>query len=306
MALQHKGAQIPGPLGRGEENIGGRLPGPLGFRNIVFAAPGAVAAVKKTLKMPPPAAGDETYYTHAFSEKLFKGGPVVLDVQQGALAVCPLASILAALAHTANGRKHLQAIVTEHSTAVETDLAAIAAKLGSSPKDKIVTNRYFAVTLNKQAIEVSDVLYTDDADRNWSPIYMKLPTEALWPCVIEKAFAVHMGSYEELDKEGVTVNKLWKILVGADPQGFAITDQTDLSKIKSAAQAAPRIPTIGASRDDPNVGEQSKGKVSSWHGYAVLGLRGANIELYDPYHKKLELTLGEFRSYFQAMFYGNL
>jgi hypothetical protein len=256
--------------------------------------------------MPPPAAGDETYYTHEFPEKLFsKGGPVVLDVQQGALAVCPLASILAALAHTANGRKHIQAIITEHSTVVETDLSVIAAKLGSSPKDKIVTNRYFAVTLAKQAIEVSDVLYTDDADRNWSPIYMKLPTEALWPCVIEKAFAVHMGSYEELDKEGVTVNKLWKVLVGADPQGFAITDKTDLSKIKSAAQAAPGLPTIGASRDDAQVGEQSKGKVSSWHGYAVLGLRGSNIELYDPYHKKLELTLAEFRSYFQAMFYGN-
>lgn len=49
----------------------------------------------------------------------------------------------------------------------------------------------------------------------------------------------------------------------------------------------------------------SDGKVTNWHGYAVLGIRGSNIALYDPHRKKLELSLTEFRSYFQAIFYGN-
>jgi Calpain family cysteine protease len=305
MALQHKGAQLPGPLGRSDAGIGGRLPGPLGFRLVWVAAPGAVAQVKKTLKMPPPASGDESYYVHSFTSKLYnKGGPAVVDVQQGALAVCPIAAILAALAHTASGRKHIESVIGEHSGVVETDLAAVAGKLNGA-NSKIVTNRYFAVTLGKKTFEVSDVLYTDDADRNWSPLYMKEPTEALWACIIEKAFAVQMGSYEELDREGTTLNHFWKILLGTDPKVLPVTDDTDLSKIKSIAAAASNVPTVGASRDDPKVGEQSRGKVSSWHGYAILGLRGSNIELYDPHRKKLELSLAEFRSYFQAMFSGN-
>ena len=294
-------ARLPGPIGNSTAGAGARVPGPLGFQ-VVVMTPVAVAQVK-ALKMPPPASGDEKYYAHSFGSNLFnKGGPVVADVQQGNLAICPIAAILAALAHTASGKKRLAGMVAEHSAVVETDLTGVS-KL-ETPEKKIITKRYFTVTLGK-TFEVSDVLYTDDADRNWSPIYMKSPTDALWACMIEKAFAVQMGSYQELDREGVTVNHFWKILLGADPQGIKVDDNTDLSRIKSIASAAAKVPTIGASRDDPQVETHSRGKVASWHGYAVLGVRGSNIELYDPHRKKLELSLAEFRSFFQALFFGN-
>jgi hypothetical protein len=126
--------------------------------------------------MPPPA-GNGTYYVHSFVTTLVsKNGPVVDDVQQGALANCPIAAILAALAHTESGRKRIAGMVSESTAAVETDLSGVASKLDNPPKNnKITTNRYFTVSLGN-AIEVSDVLYTDDADANWSPIYMKSPT----------------------------------------------------------------------------------------------------------------------------------
>jgi hypothetical protein len=297
--------RVPGPVGSTPMGARGRIPGPLGFQ-VVLMAPGPVVNVKKALKMPPPA-GNETYYVHSFVSKLVgKSGPAVDDVQQGALANCPIAAILAALAHTESGRKRIIGMVSEHAALVETDLSGIASKLDSPPKNnKIITNRYFTVSLGK-AIEVSDVLYTDDADANWSPIYMKSPTDVLWACMIEKAFAVQMGSYEELDREGVTVNQFWRVLLGADPKVISINDKTDLSTIKAAATAASKIPTIGASRDDPTIDQRSAGKVTNWHGYAVLGIRGSNIALYDPHRKKVELSLAEFRSYFQAIFFGNL
>ena len=117
--------------------------------------------------------------------------------------------------------------------------------------------------------------------------------------------SVLVGKNGPAVREGVTVNQFWKVLLGADPKVISINDKTDLSTIKAAATAASKIPTIGASRDDQTIDERSAGKVTNWHGYAVLGLRGSNIALYDPHRKKLELSLTEFRSYFQAIFYGN-
>ena len=42
---------------------------------------------------------------------------------------------------------------------------------------------------------------------------MRSPTDALWPSVIEKAFAVRAGSYEKLDEQD-NANAFWKVLVG--------------------------------------------------------------------------------------------
>jgi hypothetical protein len=163
----------------------------------------------KTLKMPPPAADSRTKNAREVTAKLFlKGGPAPGDVQQGSLATCPLASLLAALAHTPNGRKHIQGMVAEHPAAVVTDLSGVAGDLDSPPQgNKILSKRSFTVTLGGQSIEVSDVLYTDDADRNWSLIYMQSLTAALWPPVIEKAYAVLEGGYDKLNNRGLTADK---------------------------------------------------------------------------------------------------
>jgi hypothetical protein len=39
------------------------------------------------------------------------------------------------------------------------------------------------------------------------------------------------------------------------------------------------------------------------HGYAVLKLRGNNVDLYNPWGNALTLSVAEIKLYFQAMFY---
>src|SRR5205823_6528584 len=137
-----------------------------------------------------------------------KGTPALEDVEQGSLANCPLAAVLAALAYTPDGRKHLLGLVQEHSGTVETDLSAVADQLDEPPPPgkKITTSRYFGVTLGGKTFEVSDVLYTDEA-RDPNPKYMRSPKQVFWPCAIEKAYAEKEGSYAALNKP--TANAVW-------------------------------------------------------------------------------------------------
>jgi hypothetical protein len=88
--------------------------------------------------------------------------------------------------------------------------------------------------------------------------------------------------------------------VGSDPEILTVTDQTDLSSIRTAAAAAPKVPTTAASRDEA-------GKVTGWHGFAVLGIRDSTVELYDPGlgEETVKLSLKEFRSNFKAILRGN-
>jgi hypothetical protein len=316
VTLQHKGgARVPGPLGNSPGVAGGRLPGPLAFRHVLVAAPGAVAGVAKALKMPEPAADGATKVASAMNWALFrKGGPAVVDIEQSAhLTNCPIPSILAALAHTDIGRKHIQAMVVEYPGSVVTDVSAVVGELATAPPgNKIATNRYFTVTLgkapNRKPFDVSDVLYTDEsADPN--PIYMQSPKKALWACMIEKAYALREVSYhkfQELDWQQnakITANEFWRVLLGSEPNVLAVTNKTDLADIRKAAAAATKVPTIGATKP---ADEQGAKKVGGYHGFAMLGIQGSTIELYDPaLAKTLEISVENFRKDFLAIFSGN-
>jgi hypothetical protein len=251
--------------------------------------------------MPAPAAGAESKNVHEVTGRLFNKDPGLGfgDVKQGALANCPIAAILAAMAYTASGRSRIQGMIKETKETVETDVAKVAGKLDSPPKDnKITSQRYFTVSLGG-TFEVSDVFYTNDADRNWSLIYMQSPTKALWPCVIEKAYAAKVKSYEELDSQTRTANEFWKVLVGSEPDGIEVNDDTDVSTIRKIAAVAHKIPTIGASRDDAH-------EVEPWHGYAVLGVEGKNIKLYNPWAARTTISIPTFRRNFKAILRGKL
>ncbi len=239
-----------------------------------------------------------------------QGHPSERDVKQGVLANCPVAAILAALAHTAGGRKRIDSLITEYvHTQVKTTFskevsATLSAKLDDPdykrPEKEILSKRYFSVNLGN-AVEVSDVFYVKYSDgSDVDMIYMDSPKRALWPCVIEKAYAVKIGSYDDLDDDTKhTVNEFWAVLVGSKPDGFSINETTDLTKISAAAKDAGTIPTIAASKDDAT-------KVTAHHGYAVMGIQGSTIELYNPYARIEKLSLQDFRSSFSAMFFGRL
>jgi hypothetical protein len=312
MALDYKGAaRPPGPLGRFEGTLGGRIPGPLDFQQVDLGKSQTATKVVKELPMPPPAAGSSTIIqARSIAWDLGKDVPSERDVKQGELANCPVAAILAAMAHTAGGRKRIDSLITEYvNTQVKTTfskevLATLSSKLDDAdykrPEKEIVAKRYFTVNLGS-SIEISDVFYikyTDGSDVDM--IYMSSPKKSLWPCVIEKAYAVKIGSYDDLDDDTKhTVNEFWTVLVGSKPDGFSIDANTDLAKISATAKAAGAIPTIAASKDDAT-------KVTAHHGYAVMGIQGSTIELYNPYARIEKLSLTDFRSSFSAMFFGRL
>jgi hypothetical protein len=269
----------------------------------------ATKAVTKTFAMPAPASGSSTIIrARAVNWNLSKESPLTEDVKQGELAICPIAAILAALAHTASGKGRINKLITEFTGAsVKTTFTKDILKTLSSrmddpdyraPEKEILSKTYFRVALGS-AVEVSDVFYIKYADAaDVDMVYMGSPNEALWPCVIEKAYASKIGSYEELDDDSKhTVNEFWAVLVGAKPLGFRVDKKTELSKISDAAKAAAEVATIGASRDDATL-------VTSHHGFAILGMQDSKIELYDPHGKKEKLSLEDFRKSFQAIFWG--
>jgi hypothetical protein len=311
MTLRDDGrARTPGLLGNVPGGVAGRRPGPLGFGSWVMATP-VVTTALTTMKMPKPAHDGKTKLVRAVPWPLGKDKPAPGDIQQTVLANCAAASILAALANTVSGRPRISALVDEHAGAVVTDLSDVLGELAEPPKEgkQITSNRYFTVTLTKGSTAVSDVFYTNEGDRDsWSMIYMDSPNHKLWPCVIEKGYAVILGNdYDKLNsieidgqKPYLPANEVWNDLVGKPPDSILkIEKDTDLSKIKAAAAAAQNIPTIAASRDTAK-------KVTGYHGFTVLGPSGSGILLYDPEQaNQITLSLEEFRSDFKNILYGN-
>ncbi len=319
MTLQYKGgARFPGPLGTSPGILGGRLPGPLRFRQVDLSKGGATKAIKK-LEMPPPTRIiSSVIRARTVSWKLGKKMPARGDVQQGALANCPVGAILAALAHTESGRTRIDSLITEYvGASVETTLSANVMTVLSSETQEggnpdytsqvktLHSNRYFAVTLGNM-IEVSDTFYVKGSNDTFADMeYMDSPTEMLWPCVIEKAYAVKLKSYEELDDPKHTVEEFWEVLVGKKPVVIRDGNMTE-QKIRAAAIAASKVPTIGATRDEvPKIDNTGATRVDSDHGYAVLGIQGSSIELYNPWGKTEKISIKDFSSNFEAIYYGS-
>jgi hypothetical protein len=309
------GARFPGPLGTSPGTLGGRLPGPLRFKHVELK--GGATKATKTVQMPPPWPLKRVLRIRKVDWKLSDGMPAMDDVRQGSLPSCPIASILAALAHTEIGRKRIDGMITEYTgapvktvvsdtilTTFESEIPSDAEPGDYKPQNKqVISTRYFAVPFWKG--EVHDTFYVEYSDNEdyIELTFMSSPKakEVLWPAVIEKACAFVFGSYAEMGNyKKHTVNEFWELIVGRKPAGFDVTDTTDLDKIRNAANDAKRIPTIGASKPTTDTS-----KVSPFHGHAILRMVDANtIELFDPHGLTKTLSLEDFRKNFQAVYYG--
>lgn len=312
------GMRPPGPHGLLPGGPVGRPPGTLGLASVVLMAPVAVAkAVVKSTTMPEPTRTSTTLQARAVTWDLFKKDPVPTQVTQGELATCPIAAILAAMAHTAWGKGRIRDLVSEVQAkgAVETVLSKATLKqltrkdIDEQPQPpKIVSDRYFTVKIKDPPVEVSDVLYVGYTDGSeLDPVYMqqrplanpRAAAEVLWPAVIEKAYAAQIGDYETLDNYGpggTPSGAYWEVLAGSKPQVLAIGPKTDVSKIKAIAVAAAKSPAIGATRATAT-------KVLSEHGFAILGMAGAKIDLYDPHGQEVKLSLDDFLTEFEQILY---
>ncbi len=312
MTLQFRGgAQVPGPLGISPGNVGGRIPGPIGRtlweKQSDSQTPGAVGKAVKTTTMPPPTKDPDSKDVHVVTWPLFnpsKKVPAFNEVKQApGIANCPVASMLAALAFTPVGQTIIQGMVSETAGNVLTDLSSVPPGTLSNPPPGTTVNssRYFTVKLPGGSIDVSDVLYTDDHDSGWSPIYIRDPSDqSIWAAIIEKALAVKLKSYENFDALDINANDFWEKITGVRPGQIEIKADTPLATITAAVQASTRVPSIGASKPD---GTDVK-FVTAFHGYAILGFQGPKIRLYDPAKATtLLISPADFRHDFLAILF---
>ena len=297
MALQFKdNPRVPGPTGR-----------PLWDKQSTSQKPGTVTKATKTTKMPPPTKDQDGKDVHVITWPLFNGSkksPAFNEVKQApGLANCPVASILAALAFTPVGQTLIQRMVSETAASVLTDLSSLSTGTLSNPPpgSTISSSRYFSVKLPAGSIEVSDVLYTDDHDSGWSPLYLRDPSEkSMWASVIEKVLAVQLKSYENFDALNINANDFWEKITGVKPGVIEIKADTPLSTITAAVKASTRVPSIGASKPDAT----DVKFVTEFHGFAILGSQSANIRLYDPAKATtILISPADFRHDFQAVLY---
>ena len=326
-------SRVPGALGfspdAGQTTHGSgaaRFPGPLGIGpSILLMDSTVVKAAPKPPKMPPPL-HDRTKRVHVVTWDLGNSPPHPTEVLQGGLANCPVASILAAMANTPAGADRISKKVKELPGDVVTDLSDVMKELDDAkddegqyewkdrPNGSLLSKRSFTVDLPGIKQQVSDVFYTDQFDQNWDLIYMGVQgirrdkgiKPVLWPSVIEKAYALQLGGYDKLD----AVNNpevAWRALVGPSYTSKQVENLKD-QDITMRVQTARQTPTIAATRDDRNdktsVETESKGKLEGWHGYAVLGLDGGQITLYDPHGKSFPVSLAEFKKFFTTIAYG--
>jgi hypothetical protein len=259
---------------------GGAVPGPVGTlwdKKSNAPQPDAVANTTQT-KMPPPLRGDDVA-VHVVPTPLFGSSKVVSYkeiMQSPAIANCPVAAILAALAFTSWGRTLVQGMVTETAASVLTDASGAKTDHFTPPGAPLSSPRYFKVKLKGAwSAPVSDVLYTDDHDSGWSPFYLRDPNDkTIWAAIIEKALAAQLGGfdlkgggYNVFMDQDITLNTFWEMITGAAPNGFAVTSSTPLSKITAAAKASTTVPAVAASK--ANGDEVTIGKVkivSEFHG----------------------------------------
>jgi len=335
-------SQVPGPLGLSRAGDGGRVPGPAGTswdggrlpepggsfwddggwapqpigtlwdKQSNPPAAGPATKAVKTTTMPAPTKDQDSRDVHVVLLPLFDpktNAPSFTEVKQApSIANCPVAAMLAAMAFTPDGQKIIAGIVPpEIPGDVVTDLSAAGTLSNPPPGNALKSSRYFAVKLQGGSFEVSDVLYTDDHDRGWSPFYMRDPGDhTIWAAVIEKALAVKLGSYESFDDSDIPAEGFWEKVTGVKPGITEIKPDTPLSTITKAVSDSVRVPSIAASKGDPgnDIPLKSGKFLTAFHGFALLGFQGDKIRLYDPAEATtLLLSPAEFRDDFKAILF---
>ena len=306
--------RVPGPTGMSAGPGAGRIPGSLGLGAGAGAPPSPSASSPKLLPMPNPAGDGKTKVASDMTWKLFPGKVALGDVQQQTLLDCTVGALLAAHAHTETGRKKIRGMLDEHGGTVETDLSHLPDdvqiavdkkdKPGAEAKNgeparpkKRASSRYFTVRLGAKSVEVSPLLYTDES-RDPEPVYMSSPTNALWPCLVEKAYAQMLGDYAKLNSPNdKNANTIWEEVTGLAPNAFKVADATD-AEILGAAKRANHVPTIAASI----MGTTTESDLQGFHGFVLLGLAEKKLRVYDA--SKLtttSLAVEQFRANFTVV-----
>lgn len=202
-----------------------------------------------------------------------KAPPNYDQILQQSIANCYLAATLAAMANTGAGRKRITEMITTTKGAITTickkyDLQSVG------PEKRLKSDRWFTVTFKGKSVDVSDVLYHDDSDSYPNLRYMTTPNgdRALWGAIIEVAYAKLKGGYNKIS---ASVNPLTQFLDEFSAVKWTILGPAN-GKAKAACKSAGNRAAFIATRE---VGTKI---LTPWHGYAVLGMSGTKVKLWDP------------------------
>lgn len=255
-----------------------------------------VAQATKTYTLPDPETNWTSHkarYPHISTLPLYvnsknsKVPPKYDQILQQGVPNCYLAATLAAMANTDVGQKQITKMITQKNGAITT----ICKKFNLNfvgPEEQLKSNKWFTVAFKDKSVDVSDVLYHDDLDSSPSLVYMTTPgnDKVLWGAIIEVAYAKLKGGYDNMSaSKGTTVNQFldefsavkWTILNPAK----------DEDEIKKACKSADkRAAFIATKPKDPNSNDTKI--LTAFHGYAVLGMSGAKVKLWDPLKGKAQ------------------
>lgn len=290
--------------GYGRQQAPGRSYGPRGQgTSSGGAAPVAQAPKAKTYTLPDPEtrwSGHLARYPHVSKLPLYVKGsvsPRYDQVLQQQIANCYLAATLAAMANTATGRAQISKMIVSHTGPMTTTCRKYDSSGPMDPVEHLNSNRWFTVAFNGKTVDVSDVLYHDDSDRDPNLRYMTTPNgdRALWGAIIEVAYARLKNGYDNISASGdASVNQFLRDFTAA--KWSILTPAKDASAIKKACQNATHRAAFIATI------QSGAKKLIGWHGYTVLGLRGTVVTLWDPLHaQKVTITLDELLPDIQAL-----
>ena len=142
----------------------------------------------------PDKAGDsddrERYIYKEIEGQAFKGDPSLGDVKQGSLGDCYLITALGAVAASAKGKAHLKKMVTPHGKSKTYTVKFKKKKDGKVQTVSKTVDTWFPTKDGKLKYALKE-----------TPSFNKpIKDLALWPAIIEKAYAAWQGSYDDIEK----------------------------------------------------------------------------------------------------------
>jgi hypothetical protein len=237
-------------------------------------------------------------YTEIAAELFAKGSTDGLDidpndVDQNALGDC---FFLAAVAAVARSKPEaLRKLIKKNSD-------------GSYDVTLYVHDKWFSV--NREPKVIKNVRPTFPTGPDGSPVYAGIADKELWVMILEKAYAIHLGGYDDLDEGGDPEDAI-EVLGGIDAESFSLSSMSEkeiLEKIKAAKK--DNLPIVASSKtfdkgDKKTIALAGKLNVVGNHAYSVIGVTGNNVDLDNPWgqgaHLDISIPVSDFKKYFYEL-----
>ncbi len=209
------------------------------------------------------------YQYQRFGGPLFLNGVKATDVTQGSIADCYLAAALSAIANT-----HPKAIEDMIKPAGNGAYKVRFFKTGYSGSAK---EEWITVD-SDLAASAGDVLYSKGTDKDAKG------NRELWPALIEKAYAVWKGGYDDIGEGGWSGNVMTAI-TGKRSDNITLSAMTNDALWKQLQQAVADGKPITAGthgQDAVNADaalskKYEEAKVYAWHAYTVMSVEEKKV-----------------------------